>query len=118
MKLPSFAASLFTVAVLGAGFFVFSPTFIAVAQTNTNDAAAPADPPPHGPPSPPGGHNPAIDAALADCAQSLGAGREQLPDMAKMDACMRAKGFQKPKGPPPGGPNDGKGPPPQSGSVR
>ncbi|MFT4255517.1 MAG: hypothetical protein QM599_00910 [Pseudoxanthomonas sp.] len=90
---------------------VLLPAFAAAAQDASTSASAstsnnptPADGkgPPKGPP--PGGRNPEVDAALSACAQSLGASGGQRPDMAKMDACMSAKGFKKPQGgPPPGG---------------
>lgn len=55
------------------------------------------------------GRNPAVDNALKACASSLGLsqpGQGQRPsqaDMSKMEACMSAKGFKRPSGPPPGG---------------
>lgn len=120
MKSFPFAVSLFSASLLAAGLFAFSPAFVSAAQPKTGDASTQTDtstgtPPPGGPNGgpPPGGRNTAVDAALAACAQSLGASQGAPPDPAKMDACMSAKGFQKPAGPPPGGAPSGKGPPPQ-----
>jgi hypothetical protein len=64
------------------------------------------------PSKPPSGPNPKLEAAMRACAAEQGAtppvpGRPPADgpqlDMAKFEACMTAKGFPKPKGPPPQG---------------
>jgi hypothetical protein len=57
-------------------------------------------PPPGGGP----GGNSALDAALKECSTSITKNSDGRPDMATMDACMKAKGFEKPSKPPVGGP--------------
>jgi hypothetical protein len=58
------------------------------------------------------GSNAALEAALQACAAQVKADAAGRPDRNAFDACMRAKGFEKPAGPPPGG-MDGRGAPPQ-----
>ena len=41
--------------------------------------------------------NPAIEKALKECSASIGKDISGRPDMTKMNACMSAKGFKKPK---------------------
>lgn len=63
----------------------------------------------HPPPDKPGdGHHGPIDQALRACRSSLGGDDGTPVDPQKMDACMAAKGFKRPSGPPP----DHAGPPP------
>lgn len=62
--------------------------------------------------SAPGNHA-AIEAALKACAAQVGVDANGRPDRTAFDACMKAKGFEKPAGPPPGGHGGPKGPPPQ-----
>lgn len=59
--------------------------------------------------NPPPSHekNPAVEKALQECAATIGKDSSGRPDMAKMDACMRDKGFKKPPHPP----KDGERPP-------
>ncbi|WP_394792245.1 hypothetical protein [Rhodoferax sp.] len=63
-------------------------------------AYAASDAPPSGGP----GKNPELDAALQACAASVAKGTDGRPDRTAMDACMTAKGFTKPSGPPGGKP--------------
>ena len=63
-------------------------------------AQADNGPPPGGGP----GNNPALDAALKECAASSSRGSDGRPDFTALDACMKAKGFEKPAKPPAGGP--------------
>ena len=63
-------------------------------------AQADNGPPPGGGP----GNNPALDAALKDCAASASKGSDGRPDFSAMETCMKAKGFEKPAKPPAGGP--------------
>lgn len=58
------------------------------------------------------GGNSALEAALQACAAQVKADASGRPDRNAFDSCMRAKGFEKPAGPPPGG-KDGRGAPPQ-----
>lgn len=62
--------------------------------------------------SAPGNHA-EIEAALKACAAQVGVNATGRPDRAAFDACMKAKGFEKPSGPPPGERGGPKGPPPQ-----
>jgi hypothetical protein len=55
------------------------------------------------PPSGNGGKNAALDAAIQACSASVAKDAGGHPDRTAMDACMAAKGFTKPSGPPPGG---------------
>ena len=48
------------------------------------------------------GHNPALEAALKACEATLSSSSNQLPDATTMDACMTAKGYEKPAKPPVG----------------
>lgn len=50
----------------------------------------------------PGGKNAALDAAIQACSASVAKDSSGRPDHTAMDACMTAKGFTKPSGPPPG----------------
>lgn len=63
-------------------------------------AHADNNPPPNGGP----GNNPALDAALKECSASAGKSSDGRPDFSAMEACMKAKGFEKPSKPPAGGP--------------
>ena len=51
--------------------------------------------------APPADKNPALDAAIQACAASVAKDTGGHPDRTAMDACMAAKGFTKPSGPPP-----------------
>lgn len=62
--------------------------------------------------SAPGNHA-ALEAALKACAAQVGVDTTGRPDRAAFDTCMKAKGFEKPSGPPPGERGGPKGPPPQ-----
>ena len=71
---------------------------------------------PQGSAPPPKGRNPALEAALKECASSVAKDAQGRPEHAAMDACMSAKGFKKPprRGeggdrppPPPGGASSG-----------
>lgn len=55
------------------------------------------------PPNGNGGKNAALDAAIQACSASVAKDAGGHPDRTAMDACMTAKGFTKPSGPPPGG---------------
>ena len=59
------------------------------------------------------GGNAAIEVALKACASQVSADSSGKPDRTAFDACMKAKGFEKPSGPPPGERGGPKGPPPQ-----
>jgi hypothetical protein len=61
----------------------------------TGNVLAQSSPPQRGTP-PPVGKNPAIDAALSQCAASVTKDANGRPDRTAMDACMSAKGFKKP----------------------
>lgn len=50
-----------------------------------------------------------LEAALAECAGSVAKDSNGRPERTAMDACMSAKGFTKPNGPPPGGEHHGQG---------
>lgn len=56
------------------------------------------------PPANGGGKNAALDAAIQACSASVSKDANGRPDHTAMDACMTAKGFTKPSGPPPGNP--------------
>jgi hypothetical protein len=57
----------------------------------------------NGPPSSGGpGNNPALDAALKECAASAGKSSDGRPNFTAMEACMKTKGFEKPSKPPAG----------------
>jgi hypothetical protein len=43
-----------------------------------------------------------LEAALDECASSVGLDSNGRPDHSAMDSCMSAKGFSKPSGGPPG----------------
>lgn len=60
------------------------------------------------------GGNAALEAALSSCASSVAKDAKGGPDRTAFDACMSAKGFTKPSGPPPGSSQNGghNGPPP------
>lgn len=49
--------------------------------------------------------NPQIEAALQSCASSTSKDSQGRPDRTAFEACMTAKGFKKPEGRGPGGPN-------------
>ena len=53
--------------------------------------------------APPSGKNATLDAAIQACSASVAKDAGGRPDRTAMDACMTAKGFTKPSGPPPGG---------------
>lgn len=76
--------------------FIF---LLLLASTTSLFAASdkPAPPQEH-----PEGKNPAVEKALQACAKTVGTDSSGHPDMAKMDECMSAKGFQKPPHPPKG----------------
>lgn len=50
------------------------------------------------------GNNPALEAALKTCSISVAQGNDGRDDPKEMDACMKAKGFEKPAKPPAGAP--------------
>lgn len=81
----------------------------AAAEPAASPSSQDADPRP-GPP--PRERDPKFEAAIAACRESSGARDGERPDRAKIDACMSAKGFERPKGPPPGAHGDR--PPPES----
>ena len=78
------------------------------AEPVASASAQEADPRP-GPP--PRERDPKFEAALSACRESSGARDGDRPDRAKIDACMSAKGFERPKAPPPGARGDR--PPPE-----
>ncbi len=51
--------------------------------------------------APQAGKNSALEAAIAACSSSVAKDSRSGPDMSAMDACMQAKGFTRPAGPPP-----------------
>ena len=53
----------------------------------------------------------ALEAAMQACAASVAIGADGKPNMQAMEACMSAKGFTRPSGPPSDG---GRGGPPPS----
>lgn len=55
--------------------------------------------------APPSGGNAAFEAAIASCSSSVAKDSCGGQNMRTMDACMQAKGFTRPAGPPP---NDNK----------
>ena len=85
---------------------------LSLAMTACAACGQPQDTPPPGPP--PGARNPQFEAALDECRQSLGIAADQRPDPAKMETCLTAKGFPKPKNGPHRRPpmQDGAQPPP------
>ena len=55
----------------------------------------------HGHHGPKGGHqNPEIDNALKACHESVSKTNDKTKDHSAIDACMKAKGFEKPAGHP------------------
>jgi hypothetical protein len=53
-----------------------------------------------------------LEAALDECASSLGVDDNGRPDVSAMDSCMSAKGYSRPSGPPGHGEAGGHGHPP------
>lgn len=72
------------------------------ASSQSAAASATTQPPPDGKGGP--GRNPAVEEALRACKASLASGQDNsAADPGKMEACMTAKGFKRPAGPPPRG---------------
>lgn len=99
-------------ALLSLAMLVPALSVAAEANAPSQSASAPSTPQP-----PPGGkggpsRNPAVEEALRACRASLASGQGgSAADPGKMEACMTAKGFKRPPGPPPRG--QGGHPPPE-----
>jgi len=83
------------------------PALSVAAEPNASSQSASASTTPQQP-SPDGkrgpGRNPAVEEALRACKASLASGQgSSVADPGKMEACMTAKGFKRPPGPPPRG---------------
>lgn len=100
-------------ALLSLAMLVPALSVAAEPEASSQSAAAPATtqpPPPDGKGGP--GRNPAVEEALRACKASLASGQDSsAADPGKMEACMTAKGFKRPAGPPPRG--QGGHPPPE-----
>lgn len=105
--------------------FSFSCAAFATDQSQDAAPSPPSNQQTDVPPGPPprGMRNPEFEAALDECRQSLGiAAAHQRPDPGKMETCLTAKGFPKPKDGPRGAPPHGHGtdnpqPPPEEGGA-